>query len=286
MPFLPDAPETTAYVSIGTSVIFHLRLIVIVAGVGLLLGGLFGAVRSPIYSAEARLLVGQSANANSVGPATGLEPAEEALAADYSRLVTSSDVPRSASKDGGTVSASPIPNSTIIQINATSSSSSSAVAVATYAARALVRDVNKIDVGNKATLNALLSQYQSTQEAIAQYNREVTNLQAQIATGGPNVATENVELSQLQAKIDVAQLEANSEEAQYQATYSPVVTEESVVQVTGATVYVGNDRLTYLEIGLVAGFFGGALLGTAIAALDDMKPDLLRRLRSSKPTSR
>lgn len=268
------------YVSVGTSVLFHLKLVAIVAGVGLLLGVVFGIVRPPIYTAEARLIVGQGSNLTNVAAAAGLEPAEEGFAADYSRLVTG--LPSQDAKYGGTISASPIPNSTIIRIDSTSGSEKGAVAVASAGAKALLREVNGIDNGNKAALNALLSQYQSTQAAIAQYNRAASILQGEVASGGPNALSENVQLSQLEAKIDVAQLEANAEQAQYQATYSPVEAEESVVQITGATSYTGNDRLTYIEIGLVAGLFGGALLGVALAAFDDMKPNMLRKLRSTK----
>lgn len=282
LPSVPDEPEAPRYISVGTSALTHLRLVVRVAGAGLVLGLLFAIVRPPVYSAEAPLIVGQGANLTNLAAAAGLEPAEESLAADYSRLVTAPGFSGHVGKVDGSLTASPIPNSTIIQVDATASSKNGALALATHGADALVKVVDTINGGNKAALNSLLSQYQATQVAIAQYDQARSILQGEIAAGGPNVLSENVQLSQLEAQIDAAELEANAEQAQYQATYSPVQAEEATVQTAGPTVYKGTDRLTYLEIGIMAGLLGGLLIGIALAVLADMRPTLPRGLIKPK----
>ena len=151
------------------------------------------------------------------------------------------------------------------------------MALANYGANALVQEVSKIDAGNRTTEASLKSEYEATELAIAQYNRAVAVLQTDIAAGGPNVIADGTQLSQLQSQIAVSQLQANSEQAQYQAQYSPVESEESAIQIVGTSAYEGNDRLTFLEMGITGGIVGGAIIGAAVATIEDMKPRGLRK---------
>ncbi len=283
--FPPHEPPVTQYVSVGTSVLSHLKLMAAVAGVGLILGLLFGAVRPPIYTAEAQLIVGRGADLTNLAADAGLEPTEESLAVEYSRLIVVADSSRYTQRLGGALTASPIPSSTIIRVDATAASKSDAKALAAYGAKSLIDQVNSINNSNQAALNSLEASYGSTEAAIAQYNAAASTLQAEIATGGPNALSEETQLSQLEAKIDVAVVEANTEESQFEATDSPYNAASSVVQTTGPIVSTGSDRKEYLEIGLAAGLLGGALLGVAFAALVDIKPGLLRRSRRTRQSS-
>jgi len=279
-----QAARYPSYVSLGRSTVNHLRLVITLSLVGLLLGALFGVLRPPRYSAEARLIVGKGVNITNEAAIAGLAPAEAQFAADYSRLIstqnTMNDVAAKLGRRGsigGSVTASPIPNSNFIRVDAKAGSQEGALAIANAGAAAIVNQVNLLDNENQSALNSLLEQYQQTQVLIGQYNQQRATLQAQIAAGGPATASLENQLIQLNSQINLQTLKANALQSQYQAQYSPVLQEEQVVTLAGLALPLGSDRKTFLEIGVAAGLLGGFIVGVALAAMSDM-----RRPRTSR----
>ena len=282
------------YVSLGRSTMTHLRLEILLTVVGLLIGLGYGVVRSPTYNAQSRLIVGKNLSLTNVAAVAGLPSAEAEFAVNYSRLISTQTVIADASKRlghpsylGGSLTASPVPNSAIMVVYATASDSGSAVALANAGAQALVDAVNEINQGTTSTINSLLDQYQATQVAIGADGQQKTTIQAQITALGTPTSLNAGQLSslqnqlvQVQAKINVQQLQASALDNQYQSQYSPVQAEAGVLQTTGDATYQGSNRRSSLEIGGIGGLAAGAIVGIAGGAYLDIRRSPRSRRRN------
>ena len=118
---------TGGYESIGRSALHHPVLVGVIAVIGLLVGTAIGYKHPATYTADAQLIVGRAASL-AQDQIPGLAVAEQELAADYARLGSSTNVISAAEAKlhvdslPGTLSASPIAQSSIVDVQATSSS--------------------------------------------------------------------------------------------------------------------------------------------------------------------
>ncbi|HET6873169.1 MAG TPA: hypothetical protein VFH70_00225, partial [Acidimicrobiales bacterium] len=265
------------YVSLGRSAAAHLYLIMAVAVLGLVLGGAYGVTRPPVYGAEARLLVGKSVTITNEAAAAGIEPAEENFAATYARLANTEAVTANVetklkrSSLGGGLSASPIPNSPVIRVDATASSQAQAIALADAGAQAIIDQVNSINQTNQATVNQLLTTYNQVEVKLQADSARAASLQSQLNAVFGNNATLQAELNQAKADEATDIIEANALQAQYNNQYSPVQADAAVVNLISNAGATGSDKSKYLEMGLAGGLFGGIIVGIALAALVDLR---------------
>jgi capsular polysaccharide biosynthesis protein len=265
------------YVSLGRSAAAHLFLIMAVAVLGLVLGGAYGMARPPVYGAEARLLVGKSVTITNEAAAAGIEPAEENFAATYARLANTQAVTADVegklkrSSLGGGLSASPIPNSPVIRVDATASSQSYAISLADAGAQAIIDQVNSINQSNQATINQLLTTLREVDLKLQDDTSRANTLQSQLSAGDGNSATLQAELNQAKADEATDIIQANALQAQYNNQYSPVQADAAVVNLISSAGATGSDKAKYLEMGLAGGLFGGIIVGIALAALVDLR---------------
>jgi hypothetical protein len=263
-------------------------MVALVAIVGLALGVAFGLVRPPVYTADARLIVGQGVNITDPSAVAGLAPAEASLASDYSRLISTQSVIADAGAQlghpdslGGTLDASPIPESDIIRVDGSAGSAAAAQALTNAGAKALVDEVNDIINANNQALNTDLAQYRSFESQISNDTAQEQADQNRLASPKADTASLQDQITTLKSDIDALQLEATAVDDDYTAQYSPVQEEEEVLRVSSPAAPTGNDKSEFLEIGVMAGLLGGALVGVAVAAVMEMLPTLRRRIEPS-----
>lgn len=234
------------------------------AGVGLALA------RAPIFEATTRLNVDFRAQSPSALP--GALTAARALTDSYSRALASADVLRAISRQSELepqevaerVTATPVPDSTVIQVIADGDSEDEAAVLANQASRSLVSYVRALDDPNEELVQSVLADFR---RAAAQYDRRLTELQ-QLEDGAPanpspeaTAAMQRAEVATQTALLKretVSQRFASSQQA-FVADLLPLD------RAQGAD----SDHIEMLQLlgflGLVAGLSVGALLATARA---------------------
>lgn len=269
------------YVSLGHSTARHLRLILVVALVGLVIGVAYARLRAPSYHAEARIVVGTNASLANVEASAGLPAAEDEFASEYARLISSSTVKADVAKRlhernvSGALTASPIPDSPIIRVDASSASAAESLRLAQVGAQALIATVDEFNRANASTVASLLSLYVRTEKDLDAAQASEAALRARInTTPTDDTATRqslNAQLATVEAEVASDQLQATALDNQYEAEYSPSQQEEDTVKLSGVAVSTGDNRKAFLEIGVLAGLMGGAVIGLAAAVAVDMR---------------
>lgn len=263
--------QLDTYVSPGRSALFHWRLVALLTALGLVVGVLYGFVRSPTYTSMTDLYVGKTLNVDNTAAIAGLATAATQIAQDYAQLETTAAVTKRvkdeihAQRIPGTLSASVVSNTPEIAVTATARSAAAAVRLATAGGKALEADVAKLNRYSTARLNSLKQQYAATE-------LRISNDQAQIGTlrshGVPNT---DKRIERLQQDISVQNLQAQTLSSQYANQQSPYPAEESVLQSLGPAKAATSDRKKAIEIGSVSGLLIGLLLGVAVSSAIDLR---------------
>jgi hypothetical protein len=234
----------------------------------LLLGGLgvaFGLHREPTYTATAQDVV--QAFAPTISQLPGAIQAAQDLATNQSRLIDSADVigplARTMGSTPGSIerrlSATPVPNSTVIRIDAQSSSATGSVALANAAAKTFARYANAATQSDTQA-EQVLKQFQL---ASAAYTRALLAKQSVQAADKTAASTALVDST---AAVDAAQLRRQALSAQYQSlvqSHGTAPKIETFVVARNAT----SDRSSGLQVYVFAGAVAGLLIGAAFATL-------------------
>jgi len=274
----------------------HPALVGIVAVAGLLIGAGAGYAHPPAHTADAQLIVGRTASL-SIETIPGLDVAVQSLASDYARLITSTSVISAAegylhdSQLPGTLSASPIPASSIIDVRATASSEALALDLANAGAEALTSVVTQITNDSQAQLAPILANYQkadATAEAATVQagilQDRLDNLIADIGKASPTAAQTAEEdlLSGETAiqltKADTAKLRAQNYLSEYNNAVPPYQTQEQMVEPVGQATYGGTDQTSTAEAAALGGAVGGLVIGLALASWSES----LKKRRQAK----
>jgi hypothetical protein len=290
------APLANRYVAPGQSALLHWRLVGLVTVVGLIFGLAYGVVRPPKYTSTATVYVGKTLSLNNTAAIAGFALAAQEIAADYSRLISSSTVVTAASTYlghhgdlDGTLSASPIPQTPEITITAVASSQSRANALANAGSKALVATVTALNATSSSQLAKLVSSYQTLEQAINQDQQIVNSLNAEINSieksgkGSSQVSGLQSQVATLQTTISTDTLQANAVQNQYQTLYAPLQQEQQVLTPLSSAAAQGSDRKKALELGAVVGIAAGLLLGVLIASLQDLRSAIPRRRVRPEP---
>jgi capsular polysaccharide biosynthesis protein len=278
--WLREEVQPEPYVSVGRSARAHWRLVLAFAAFGVALALVAGLARPPSYSAQTRLVVGKTVQLSNLAATPGLALASQQLASDYSRLVSTHSVldetaralNRTPGSLGGRVSASPIPESPVILLEAHAANAHDAVAIANAGAGALVKAVNTLNTEQLQSSHQLLDRYRKADDALLRDQQTLKSLQNQLNQQGAN-APRSLEdqIVAAQTAVDADRLDVNSLASDYEGTLSPGRLNEQVVQRVGKADATGNDRMAFLEIALLVGLVAGVLVGIALAALIDAR---------------
>jgi len=225
------------------------------------------------YRAEARLLV----TAINVKPEAlpGATAAAATLAGTYSRLLGTTDVMTEVAKAMGQppgrvaarVSASPIPDSSIIRVAASGDTPEEATALADAAARALSAYVQRLttapaEPGVLDRYDAATKQLLAAQASQAQKQAEAT----QAAAGkNPQAAVAAlVALQEAQAATARAQLTVDALAEQYKQSVGGAPA-SALLQPLGAARAAGDNQAANRQAALLAGILVGVGLGAVVS---------------------
>lgn len=290
--------EGGGYESIGRSALHHPLLVAVVAVLGLVVGTGIGYKHTPTYTADAQLIVGRAANLPA-DQIPGLAVAEQQLASDYARLGNSTDVLSAAAANlhtsylPGTISASPIANSSIIDVQATSSSEKEALALANAGAAALETIVTKVTNDNQSELTPIVNSFEKAdnayQRATAQYNMLEHQLNTFLGELGNHTPTAkdkkyeaylNSQIAAAQTKADTDKLISGTYSNEYYSAVPPLNVQQEMVQRIGTASYDGSNRKSYTEAAALLGAVGGLVVGLAGAAWLDSRRGRRRARRA------
>lgn len=289
----PPPPLRPRYVAPGRSALLHWRLVVAITALTTAIGLGYGIIKSPLYSAESMLYVGKTISPSNPNAVAGLPAASQTIAGDYARLISTQPVIADASKRlghpqhlGGTISATQIPQSSEIRVDATAGSQSAALRLANAAALAMIDSVNQINQTSQNQLKQLQDQYASVKKAMSVLQNQIDTDQAQLQAltnagkGGSAEGTQLTnEIGNLNSQLAADTLQANSIQTEYENDYTPFQSDSQAISLVGPPSSRGSDRRTTLEIGGIAGLFGGLIIGTTVASLRDLREDRSHRRR-------
>jgi len=273
-----------------TAVVVFVVVLVVALGAALL--------RTPTYTAEARLIVGQTNVPSRAVP--GFTAATQTLASIYARVVDTNAVAEpAATAVGGTtaaaraaLSASPIPDSSIVRIEASSADERRATRLAAAAASALRDYVTKLDRADPYATQ-LYRDYQLAVAQLATAQVRESSITQQVNAligrtgGGPAVDTpEAAVLVDLQTALVAAktatfeaQLKADSLKTSFvQATQSRGETADITVIAPAASQ--GSNRRSTLQLAAILGIVAGIVCALGVVLLR-ANLGYLRELRRS-----
>ena len=265
----PSSPSESHLLSVHVPIGEAMRryLLVVVLPMVLLagLGTAYGLHRTPTYTATAENVV--QALSPSVAQLPGAIQAAQDLASNQSRLIDSDGIAEplarrletTSSYVADNVSATPVPNSTVIRVEADGPSADDAIALANGAARAFADYVNE-QTATQAEGDAILASYRA---ASAAYQRELAAKQGIDRAGAAASPTERLRSA---AALDAAQLRRQALSAQYQTVIQSQGTAPTVKPFVIAHS-ASSDRVSTAEIYAVAGAVVGLLIGAALATL-------------------
>jgi capsular polysaccharide biosynthesis protein len=231
----------------------------------------FGASRPVEHTAEARLVVGQLDVTAQAVP--GFALATQQLAVTYSRLLASDRVREdvSAALQGRTdgllgFTASPIPESAIIRVEARALTPELAVAAADNAAGALVGQVRRLQSADPGA--TLLQDYVKARAQAEAAEAEVVGLTRQVDAAGA-ASRPGLEARLRDARIarDGAQLQAEVLRERYAQVFSGV--SGAPLLSVSVAVLTTNSRSSTIQLyglaGLAAGLLAALLLAVALS---------------------
>jgi hypothetical protein len=233
-----------------------------------LLGLALGVLRAPVFTAEAQLVVGGTVR--NFQPAEGQTAALQDLTDIYSRLVGSgrhlqlvsdalgNDVPP------GVLTAAPIPDSTLIRLDATGATQDEATQRADAAATGLVDLVKALQTESAASNTEVLTDLQARQtemeDAIIRRNA------AQAAYNNSPTEAARAELVAATALVDRLDLQVSVARDAYLASESARGGGIDLEVFSPAEPW-GSDRRDQMMIYVLGGLAFGALVGMALATL-------------------
>jgi len=239
-------------------------------------------------TAEARLAVGS--NSLQAYQVAGFAVASEALAANYARFVSGSPATSKALEDslhGRTeeivsISASPIPDSNVVRIEATATDSEVALAAAGAVAKSLVERVN---AGSAEKPGELLDEHQQLSSAVVRQQSKVDRLIGRRGVanleGRPTDEIEAV-LAQAKARLATLQLRQTATGVAYQQTFTQPTVENGLREIQPAAISGDDERQTQ-QLYTASGLLVGLLLGLVLSNLLEggARRRELKRLSSS-----
>lgn len=236
---------------------------------GTLVGGLLGAGAGfllPVeHTAEARLAV--AAGNDSAFAVAGFPVAVRDLAQNYARWVQNNTTDGEWAQPNATsVSATPIPESGVIRVEATSPDADDAVAAADNVAQKLQDEVDQVTAG--AQPEAALQEYRKLAPQVSAAWAAVSV--AESAFGRSPSAANAAALAEARAGLAEAQLIQDAQGDRYRRLVADPVSVSQLTEIAPAAP-AGNDRSSNIAFGGALGGGIGLLLTFLLAALRDWR---------------
>ena len=268
-----QAPPPPA-VSIARSMLWNWWVVLLSVVVFVAIGAAVGMIRTPEHTATTRLAVGRI-DITSPGALSGYAIATQALATGYSRTVTAQPIARRVAARTGIpveevkshVSATPVAESPIFRIEATSPDEQEAIDLANLSARGLVRYAATLNQNNPDTARL----YRQYGEAVV--DRRLTERQVKSAAveaeSRPSAAAE-AELREARAALEAANLRVDALGKAYTASVQSQVATQLIQVVSPATDATSDRRSMLFILGFI-GLVVGLLVGGALAVLRESR---------------
>jgi capsular polysaccharide biosynthesis protein len=229
--------------------------------------------RSPTYTAQARVAIGSFSPSQDAAP--GAAYAGTQFASAYSRAITAHDVVAPVAKEtglrpdqvAGRLTATPIPDSPLLQISGTGPSQDAAMKLTNAATDSLLAYVRRSDVtGDQA--QTLLERFHSAQ-AEADRAASQVSLRQRAANRSPDSQSARRALSTSRTRADTLDLRARAlraaylQQAQSESSGIPVRTLNAA---GSATSDAGKTLKLVVTIAVLAGLVIGVALATGFEA--------------------
>lgn len=221
-----------------------------------------GTQRDPEYTSQARITVGNT-NVNAF-LIEKVVAGNQAIAGSYARAIAARPVTTAAARDAGIppgqaadrLTASQVPGSTLIEVEAKGSSPRAAVALANAGATNLIRYVRQVNESDEP--DRLFKQYQKAQAAARRAERRTIAL----------LRSDDNSRAAAEAKVaqDLARLKAEDLANRYRAASAEAEAASRLTLIAPAADS-DSDRGEVLEQLLLVTVVGGLVLGFALALL-------------------
>jgi capsular polysaccharide biosynthesis protein len=224
--------------------------------------------RAPTYTAQARVAIGSFSPSQDAAP--GAAYAGTQFASAYSRAITAHDVVAPVAKETGLqpsqvasrLTATPIPDSPLLQISGTGPSQDAAVRLTNAATDALLTYVRRSDVtGDQA--KTLLQRYHAAQ-ADADRAASQVSIRARSANRSPNSQSVRNALTKSRTRADTLDLRARAlraaylQQAQSESSGIPVRTLNAAGSAT-------SDASKTVKLVVTIAVLAGLVIGVALA---------------------
>jgi hypothetical protein len=268
---MPQVPEDQEGVDLLLAVRRHALAFVVPIIVGVVVLGGYGLTRDPTYTAEARLSVGRLDVLTQGLP--GFTQAGELLGAAFSRAIDAPAITRPAGRLAGLsqsqaaadLSASPIPNSPLIRIEAKRKDKGRAITLANAAARAMVRYSQRLGTAGGGA-DELLARY----TALSRQAARLTLKRSAIAAAyrrSPNDARRRA-LQAATGKLEATKLERNAVGAVYGAQSATGSTASLLGLLVPAAGASSDRKDTALKLAVTGGI-ADIVVGLGLAAWNE-----------------
>jgi hypothetical protein len=230
----------------------------------------YGFQREPTYSSTTRLAIGRI-DVNQPGALSGFAEATQALASTYSRAISADQVTSELATRFRTtqgtirqrVVASPIPDSSSLQIIAEAPSAAESVALANAASDQLRRYVTGLQRSNPNT-RRLLREFREATRAKSLAELEAASLSRRLSAN--ETKARRRQLAQVRGDISVLAVRVGNLRDNLRAASQGQGT-ASLLQVLTRADSATSDRRPRLQFLLFGAVVAGALLGLALATL-------------------
>lgn len=256
-------------VSATQAILRHWFIALVPVVLALAAAGIYSARRAPTYTADTQVST-VSLRSNSLSGLPGVLQATQQLATTYSRAIESDAVRAGVASKlhispndvAGHVTASPVPGSPILKVEATANSEAKAIAIANASAAVLIQEVKKL--GGPSPTSGILKRFAQSQSRLAvlqqrqaaaerAYNRDHSSKnEAKLAKAASDVQLTDLHLEALrQAYQNIKQAQASMPNAQIIATARTA----------------DSDRRKVMQVALFLGLLAGLAIGAALATL-------------------
>lgn len=253
---------------------------------------LWASQQKPTYTAESRLVIGDLSVPARAVPA--YVSATTTAATTYSELVSTSEFDDLLAKQlkvdptvlTGKVSATPVPGSSIIAVDATAASEQAAVRYANAASQVLAAYASRLVLPQAPA--TLLRQYQqATAEqraaAVTQTvdEKNLAALEADKSADPAKVSAARAQLAKDQATFDTAALKAKGISDLYEQSQQYGATSDALKPISAAQS-LGSDRTHRLEVAGGGAAAAGLLLGIGLVTMLANRDERRARRRAAK----
>jgi capsular polysaccharide biosynthesis protein len=263
--FLAEPPPT---VNVVRAMVWNWWVVLVAVLVFAFIGAVVAIVRTPTYTATAKLAVGRI-DINSPGALSGYAVATQALATGYSRTITAQAVVKpaaaqtdmSVSEAENSLTATPVAESPVFRVDATSVSKSTAIDLANASSHALVRYAARLNQDNPDSAR-LYRQYR-TATVLRKIAEQELHSATEAASSEPT-GTALADVAQAQSSADAADLRANALGKAYTASVQGQAATQ-LIQILSPATDATSDRRSVLMILVFVGAVLGLLIGGVLA---------------------